>query len=434
VIRRVEALRYKCLRAVKREIAPFQILVGPNASGKSTFLDVIALLGDLLDSGLRKAVGDRSPDFHKLVWMQEGTRIELAVELQIPEARRKKLPQNGAQIARYEVAIGLAPSSELSILAECLWLKRPDAAVERVQSELFPAPPPPPEHIVMPERRRTPVGWKKVVLKQAETGNDYFMSETTDWKSPFRLGPQRAALANLPEDEERFPVATWVRRVLQAGVQRLALNSEAMRRPSPPGSPVEFQPDGSNLPWAIHELSKDEARYAAWLDHLRTALPDVQSIDTVEREEDRHRYLRVHYETGLPAPSWTVSDGTLRLLALTLVAYANIEDAVFLIEEPENGIHPRAVETVYQSLASAYGNQILCATHSPVILSLAEPKDLLCFAKDEQGATDVIVGSEHPRLRDWRRDIDLGTLFATGVLGRELPAPQADHAVCLGAW
>jgi hypothetical protein len=52
-----------------------------------------------------------------------------------------------------------------------------------------------------------------------------------------------------------------------------------------------------------------------------------------------------------------------------------------------------------------------------VILSLAEPQHLLCFAKDERGATDVLLGSDHPKLRDWRRDIDLGTLFATGVLG-----------------
>ena len=40
-----------------------------------------------------------------------------------------------------------------------------------------------------------------------------------------------------------------------------------------------------------------------------------------KRPEDGHRYLVVHYRNGFEAPSWLVSDGTLRFLALTLLAY-----------------------------------------------------------------------------------------------------------------
>ncbi len=90
---------------------------------------------------------------------------------------------------------------------------------------------------------------------------------------------------------------------------------------------------------------------------------------------------------------------------------------IYLIEEPENGIHPQAVETVFQSLSSAYGSQILCATHSPVFLAMAEPEQVLCFARTPDGATAVVRGSEHPNLKDWKRSTDLGTLFATGILG-----------------
>jgi predicted ATPase len=202
------------------------------------------------------------------------------------------------------------------------------------------------------------------------------------------------------------------------GIQRLALNSEAMRRPAPPGSPVEFQPDGSNLPWVVKELGKSSPeQFDRWVAHVCTALPDVQTVETVERPEDRHQYLQVVYQTELKAPSWNVSDGTLRLLALTLLAYLDRPGRTYLIEEPENGIHPQAVETVFQSLSSAYGSQILCASHSSVVLSLAEPGQVLCFARDGDGATDVVRGSEHPNLREWRRQADLGTLFATGVLG-----------------
>ncbi len=157
-------------------------------------------------------------------------------------------------------------------------------------------------------------------------------------------------------------------------------------------------------------------RFREWIAHLRTALEDIEDITTVEQEWDRSRYLVICYRGGLKVPSWTASDGTLRLLALTLPAYLPDVRGTYLIEEPENGIHPRAIDTMYHSLSSVYNAQILMATHSPVILSIAEPDKVLCFAKID-GATDIVLGSKHPILRDWKREVDLGTLFASGVLG-----------------
>ncbi len=52
-----------------------------------------------------------------------------------------------------------------------------------------------------------------------------------------------------------------------------------------------------------------------------------------------------------------------------------------------------------------------------LILSLTEPSQVLCFARTPEGATDIVRGSHHPRLREWRGETDLGTLFASGVLG-----------------
>jgi predicted ATPase len=177
-------------------------------------------------------------------------------------------------------------------------------------------------------------------------------------------------------------------------------------------------PDGSNLPWVVADLQRrDPGRFDQWIAHLRTALPDLDTIRTVERDDDRHRYLMLRYAGGLEIPSWVASDGTLRMLALTLLAYLPDFKGVYLIEEPENGIHPSAVETVLQSLSSVYGAQILLATHSPVILSLAKAEDVLCFAKTPEGATDVVRGSEHPALRSWKGTPNLGLLFGSGILG-----------------
>ena len=163
--------------------------------------------------------------------------------------------------------------------------------------------------------------------------------------------------------------------------------------------------------------SQTPERYADWLWHVREALPDVENITTIKRPEDGHRYLVVHYRNGLEAPSWLVSDGTLRFLAFTLLAYLPSPGGPYLVEEPENGIHPGNVETLMDSLSSIHDAQILLATHSPAVVRRTRTDQLLCFARDDESGTDVVVGSAHPRLRDWPGVVDLGLLLASGVLG-----------------
>lgn len=424
MLARVEALCYCCLRHINQPLDPFQILIGPNGSGKSTFLDVIAFLADVVSEkeGVAAAVASRAPDLRDMCWMRQGEAFELAVEATIPDALQRA-GNGGYGRVRYEARVGVhAVTHEISLLAENLWLIKPNSTAQadgaEVQRSLFPMRPTPPKQIVHRSGHPTPPGRRRVLNKVPESGNDYFRAETSGWNNMFRLGPRRSALANLPEDQDKFPISIWFRRLLLEGVQRLVLNSAALRRPSPPGSPRRFLPDGSNLPWVVRDLEeKAPAQLEQWLAHVRTALPDLRAIRTVERPEDRHRYLVLDYDSHLNAPSWLVSDGTLRMLALTILAYIPGLEGIYLIEEPENGIHPRAVETVLQSVSSVYGAQVLLATHSPVILSLARPEQVLCFAKTDQGETDIVRGSEHPHLREWRGRADLGTLFASGVLG-----------------
>lgn len=415
MIQRIEALCYRCLRNLRREIDPFQILVGPNASGKSTFLDTVCFLGQLVSDGLEIAIRERTENLQDLLWKRQGNQFELAIEMGIPEDRKKLLQPAQYNTCRYEVRVGIDSSTqENAIFAERLLLMSSERE-KPVQKQLFPHLEEPPDTILT----RIPSRGVKTIVNKVLGGNDNFYDETgKGWDHAFKLGPRKSALANLPEDESKFPVATWIKGVLSEGIEVLVLNSAIMRKPSPPGQPKGFRPDGSNLPWTIENLRrKNISEFDRWISHVRTALPDLKTIETVERPEDKHRYLQIVYDTGLKVPSWMVSDGTLRLLALTLLAYTGELGKIFLIEEPENGIHPQAVETVYQSLASAYDNQILCASHSPVVLSLAEPRHILCFVRTQDGATVVVRGDEHPNLRDWKRGADLGTLFATGVLG-----------------
>jgi len=417
MIRLIEALNFRCLQYISQPLGRFHVLVGPNASGKTTFLDVVAFLARLVSDGPEAAVRDRTRNFQDLVWGGAGERFELAIEAEIPADQRAKLSK-GFDTIRYEVALGQsAETNGIGIIEEYVLLKRP-AQASSEQRRLFP------RHIEAP---RTIIAHKKTtgtrcVLSKSPGGNDNFYSEVLEesgkgWFPSIKLGPKKSALGTLPPVESRFPASTWLKELLAERVQSLVLNSLFIRQASPPGQVRGFKPDGSNLPWVIEDLRRSKERFADWIAHLQTALPDLEDIQTIDREDDRHRYLLLCYRGGLKVPSWTASDGTLRLLALTLPAYLPDFRGIYLIEEPENGIHPRAIEPLFQSLSSAYDAQILVATHSPVILSAAQPEQVLCFKKTDEGASDIVSGREHPALQQWRRDIDLGSLFAAGVLG-----------------
>jgi predicted ATPase len=429
MIRRIEALNFRSLKYIDQSLDDFHVLVGPNASGKTTFMDVISFLADIIKMGIEEAIQVRSANYVDLTFSSLGGDIELAIEISLPP-KISKILEARFDLIRYEIRIGLSEDTqEHSIKEERVILLNSHLLNNENHNQLS----------LFPQIRQGPIsilnkkypGIKtkgesvlksnQLVIRKKPEGNDNFYDETYDrsgkgWLPSFKLGVKRSALANLPADETKFPATTWLKGFLFEGVQLFVLDSLTIRRASPPGQSKKFKPDGSNLPWVINDLRKDSKLYRKWVSHVKTALPDILDIDTIERPDDRHRYLRIHYEGEILVPSWLVSDGTLRLLALTLPAYIPDFDGVYLIEEPENGLHPRAVETVFQSLSSVYNAQIMLASHSPVVLSLLKPKDVLCFAKKE-GVTDIVKGSEHPALKDWKGETNLSILYASGILG-----------------
>ena len=253
----VEALNYRCLRYISQPLGPFHVLVGANASGKSTFLDVVSFLGRLVSSGLDAAVAGRTSNFADLVFGRNGTRFELAVEARIPTARQELLPNKSINTIRYDVAIGLDEiSNEVRIFKEAVLLKSSDELLSEIRAQ-FPSPLEPTKSILAEElsNKISPMNW---VARKDPDGLDTLYPELND-ASPiegFVFGPKKSPFANLPEDEKRFPVSTWFKGLLKNADRKIILNRDFLLQASPIGHGRDFKPDGSNLPWMIEDFKK----------------------------------------------------------------------------------------------------------------------------------------------------------------------------------
>jgi hypothetical protein len=410
MIRFLRAQNFRMLKGNQVELRRFNVLVGQNATGKSTLLGAMQLISGVLGGGVTQAVRSMAPSFFDLCFERD-LPIAFAVGLTVPAN-----PGDEAHF-RYELEIGLADgtSGHLRVLRENLFLctDGPDPP----QPSLFP-----PAVLEAPcITERAPRTWRKIVSKTAE-GRDYFQDEKTDWNNMFRFGADKTALGSLPEDPERFALSIAARDLLRDGVRLLELDSRKLRHAAPPGGTDRLALDGSNLPYVVQELkARDPVLFREWVQHLSTGVLGLADVDVWERPEDKHLVLTASFEGrhSEPVPAWLLSDGTLRLMALTLVSYAAIPGRAetYMVEEPENGLHPLAIQAASSALGRPpEGVQLLLATHSPLLLASVALSDTLVFRRSQEGFSVVRRGPEVPELASWSAKSTLADLFVTGVL------------------
>ena len=335
MIRRIQALNYRCLRYVDVHLDSFHILVGPNASGKSTLLDVISFLGDLVRDGLMEAMERRTQNFQDLVWNRpkRDMGFELALEFDFPpDIAEAPTAQIDCQRLRYEVRIREEEESFRIDRERAMLIPKPNRRPQHKGVSYFPESVLPPKTIL---RRRG----KRVfpVFRRSGRKIQFFLEGPREVPRSQALpiigiefSPHKSALEFLPglldwkelaPSGEGFWAFLYVKEEIFNGVKPLFLDSQKIRQPSPPHfRRSKSSSDGWNLPWLVMQLQREHrADFAEWLSHVQTMLTDLEGVRIVEREDDRSAYLMLRYKTGVEVPSWMVSDGTLRFLAITLI-------------------------------------------------------------------------------------------------------------------
>ncbi|MCR4318170.1 MAG: AAA family ATPase [Planctomycetes bacterium] len=399
---------FRCIKGSHVDLlgSNFNVLVGPNGSGKSSFLDALEFVRDCVLGDLQTAIGKRSSDFRDLTFMREGDVIMIVCEFQLVQCAFQKV--------LYSISICF-DNTEGIVVSD--------------------------EFLVAPELRsggktlRSPLKFKDhgIFVGHTKHDNNYEVAYYSEMDIQHRTiihrsDRRRTALSLVPPDRENYPTANLVRDFIVDGVKYIQLNSRAMKDPCPALSPTSLNLDGSNLakvighfigknggPKSKGRATKPEA-FKNWIGHLKFALPGLSDIYHRKRIDDNAEYIVLKYDNGLECPSWLLSDGTLRILALTLLAYLPPKPGIYLVEEPEDGVHPRGLDVVLDSLSSVPGSQVMVTTHSPMVIEYAGKDALLCFDYDKDG-THIRRAEDHPVLKDWDGIPDLGTIYASGILG-----------------
>ena len=179
--------------------------------------------------------------------------------------------------------------------------------------------------------------------------------------------------------------------------------------------------DGENIAAFLYRLKmKEQAAYNRIRDTFRFVAPFFEDFvleplavnDLMIRLVWRHRVSDAHFDIS------TFSDGSLRFLALAtlLLQPAHLRPSVILLDEPELGLHPRAI-TMLCSLVKSVSveTQVVLATQSPFVVDHFEPEDVIVV--DRLDGASVFQRPSAERLEEWLEEYSLGDLWIKNELG-----------------
>ena len=200
------------------------------------------------------------------------------------------------------------------------------------------------------------------------------------------------------------PTALLARREMQSW-RLLHLEPSALRKPDEFTAPTKLSADGSHLASTLYRLAhptengmkeKSEQIYAQIANRLAELIEDVHSA-CVDRDEKRELLtLQVTGRDGTFHPARSLSDGTLRFLALAVLELDPEAQGLLCLEEPENGIHPERIQAILRLLQDIATDanepvneenllrQVIINTHSPSVVLQTSDDSLLVAELKEQ--------------------------------------------------
>jgi predicted ATPase len=371
---------YKALRDVRLELTPVHVLIGPNDSGKTSILEALTALSRMTRV---EHLAQAFPGWwqgRELVWCGD------------PEGKvsfHTVVQENGLQ--EHEIVCQFAAQGRgVTALTESA--------------------------TVTLDGRRVPI----------------------DLRSGMQ-GAQRSVFSRIPEDVR-----------LKHLYGALSRNQSYRWIPSHLALPVAYgfstafgmEPSGFGLAQYLNDiLTYDYRRFGDLEERFQVYFPATCRIrlrresgfSTILEQEPRSPGLGIYFEQdgGFLLPASQASDGMLLVLAYLAILHSPEPPRLLLIEEPENGVHPRRLREVIQILKELVGDQdrtqVLLTTHSPYVVDLFEPREVTLCLKDKDGAVTTHRLSESKSVREQIDIFQLGEIW-TAEGDEALAAPAESEA------
>lgn len=374
---------------------PFTCVAGINASGKSNLFDAIMFLHDLANysiveaaSRVRDNTGRRATNLKSLFTaLPSGEVHDIDLEAEflvrkvvLDDFGREAKPS--ATHLRYKVMLRYVQP-----------LGQTPERIELVHESLT--------YVLKTESRKrlgfgTSIEFWNSVIGGARRA-DFISTEVNEGVSIIRLrqdGHQgrpldipapnspRTILSTINTDDK--PTALAARREMQSW-RLLQLEPSKLRLPDDFSDESTVSSEGAHMPATLARLSK----YSEVANRLSELLPEVRTVEVDVDEGRRLKTLVVTQRDGSSHTARSLSDGTLRFLALAIISADSSSGGLICLEEPENGIHPSRVRAMMELLGDIASDpelavgpdnplrQIIINTHSPLVVQKLRKCDLL---------------------------------------------------------
>lgn len=388
MIQRIHFDGYRLLDGFDADLGQLTVVIGANATGKSTLLDALSLVTHAMDASVEDAIAFRGG-----MWSipnagrecnEIGWELTFCKPADHPFWSRIPIADNTACV--YEVRVGRDRVGGVEPRYECLRYAKARHGK------------PKPFMMLEAERRRArifdPSTGKLTPFDQPEesptgpTSSALFDPKLASGESSAQK--PSLVLAHM-RFEHQFPIPTWVRFYLSSFCYYpgfdVSRDSPVRSKPAEMRAYRALNASGDNLGTVLHELlTRDELRELAseLKDFVKAAYPQVENMTAETAYGGEPRVLVKIREAGLGRPMeiWELSDGMLRFLLLC-TALLNPQPGFIAIDEPEIGLHPKLLPIVADLVRSASERtQVLITTHSPQLLNAFSLDDIAVLTRD----------------------------------------------------
>ena len=383
--------------SVEIALEPLNVLIGPNASGRSNLIESIALLRATpkdLTAPIREGGGIGE-------WLWKGEKA-------IPTAKVEAtvVYPDGIMPLRYRLCMTIV-GQRLEIVDESVENERSSKPAE---TDVY--------FFYRFQGGNPALNVRTAIGSQARAGTDEGRIRRHLRRED--LSPEQSVLSQR-KDPDQYPEITYLGN--QFANMRLYREWNlgrytAPRMPQKADLPDDFLlEDASNLGLVLNDLQNRSGTRRVLLEKFRQFYEAIEDITT--KVQGGTVQIFVH-EKGLnqPIPATRLSDGTLRYLCLLTLLCHPTPPPLLCIEEPELGLHPDVLTTVAELLVEAsQRTQLIVTTHSDALVSALTdtPESVLVFEHDETGTH--LRRLEAARLKEWLEKYSLGELWRMGEIG-----------------